>query len=78
MRAKRQLSLFSLHLVLFFLVIICYNQNMDTIIEFNDAAFNHEAALSITVDSETANYLTAKAFADHKTPAQIIGEKVNY
>ena len=35
-----------------------------------------KAALSITVDSETANYLTAKAFADHKTPAQIIGELV--
>jgi len=35
-----------------------------------------KAALSITVDSETANYLTAKAFADHKTPAQIVSEMV--
>jgi len=35
-----------------------------------------KAALSITVDAETANYLTAKAFTDHKTPAEIIGEMV--
>ena len=35
-----------------------------------------KAALSITVDSETANWLTAKAFADHKTPAQIVSEMV--
>jgi hypothetical protein len=34
------------------------------------------AALSITVDSATADYLTAKAVADHKTPAEIIGEMV--
>jgi len=35
-----------------------------------------KAALSITVDSETANYLTSKAFTDHKTPAQIVSEMV--
>lgn len=35
-----------------------------------------KAALSITLDTETANYLTAKAFADHKTPAQIVSEMV--
>ena len=35
-----------------------------------------KSVLSITVDSETANYLTAKAFTDHKTPADIIGEMV--
>ena len=35
-----------------------------------------KAALSITVDSETANYLTAKAFTDHKTPAEIVSEMV--
>jgi len=34
------------------------------------------AALSITVDTETANYLTTKAFTDHKTPAQIVSEMV--
>ena len=31
---------------------------------------------AITVDAETANYLAAKAFADHKTPAQIVSEMV--
>ena len=35
-----------------------------------------QAALSITVDSVTADYLTAKAASDHKTPSQIIGELV--
>jgi hypothetical protein len=35
-----------------------------------------KAALSIKVDTETANYLTAKAFTDHKTPAQIVSEMV--
>jgi hypothetical protein len=35
-----------------------------------------KAALSITVDSITADYLTAKAAADHKTSSQIIGELV--
>jgi hypothetical protein len=35
-----------------------------------------KAALSITVDSTTANYLTAKAFAAYKTPADIIDELV--
>jgi len=35
-----------------------------------------KAALSITVDTETANYLTEKAFTDHKTPAQIVSEMV--
>jgi hypothetical protein len=34
------------------------------------------AALSITVDSVTANYLTAQAFALHKTPSDIVGEIV--
>jgi len=34
------------------------------------------AALSVTVDSVTANYLTTKAAANHKTPAQIISELV--
>ena len=33
-------------------------------------------ALSVTVDSVTAQYLTAKAYADHKTPSQIIEEMV--
>ena len=35
-----------------------------------------KAPLSITVDSVTADYLTTKAAADHKTPADIIGELV--
>jgi hypothetical protein len=35
-----------------------------------------KAALSITVDSATADYLTTKAVATHKTPSQIIGEMV--
>jgi hypothetical protein len=35
-----------------------------------------KSALSITVDSTTANYLTAKASASHKTPADIIYEMV--
>ena len=35
-----------------------------------------EPETAITVDSETANYLTAKAFADHKTPSQIVSEMV--
>ena len=34
------------------------------------------AARSITVDSFTADYLVTKAIADHKTPADIIGEMV--
>ena len=34
------------------------------------------AALSVTIDSVTANYLTTKAAADHTTPAQIISELV--
>jgi hypothetical protein len=33
-----------------------------------------KAAHSITVDSFTASYLSGKAIADHKTPAEIIGE----
>ena len=40
------------------------------------AALSAQSALSITVDSITANYLTAKAFAAHKTPADIVGEMV--
>jgi len=35
-----------------------------------------EPETAITVDSETANWLAAKAFADHKTPAQIVSEMV--
>jgi hypothetical protein len=35
-----------------------------------------KAALSITVDSVTANYLLTKAATDHKTPAEIISEMV--
>ena len=33
-------------------------------------------ALTITVDNISAAYLTTKAIADHKTPADIIGEMV--
>ena len=40
------------------------------------AALSAQSALSITVDSVTANYLTAKAFANHKTPADIVSELV--
>ena len=40
------------------------------------AALAAQSALSITVDSVTANYLTTKAAADHKTPADIVGELV--
>jgi hypothetical protein len=35
-----------------------------------------KAAHTITIDSFTANYLSSKAIADHKTPAEIIGEMV--
>jgi len=35
-----------------------------------------KTAHTITIDSVTANYLNTKAIADHKTPAQIIGEMV--
>ena len=41
-----------------------------------EAAFSAQAALSITVDSVTANYLTTKALAGHKTPADIVSELV--
>jgi hypothetical protein len=34
------------------------------------------AARTITVDTLSAAYLTTKAIADHKTPADIIGEMV--
>jgi len=34
------------------------------------------AARTITVDNLAASYLTTKAIADHKTPAEIIGELV--
>jgi hypothetical protein len=34
------------------------------------------AARTITVDTLSAAYLTTKAIADHKTPAEIIGEMV--
>jgi hypothetical protein len=35
-----------------------------------------KTAHTITIDSVTANYLSSKAIADHKTPAEIIGEMV--
>ena len=35
-----------------------------------------KTAFSITVDGVTAQFLTAKAYADHKTPSQIIEEMV--
>jgi hypothetical protein len=35
-----------------------------------------KTAHSITIDSFTANYLSSKAIADHKTPAEIISEMV--
>ena len=35
-----------------------------------------KTAHTITIDSVTAHYLNTKAIADHKTPAQIIGEMV--
>ena len=35
-----------------------------------------DRARTITVDSLTADYLTVKAMATHKTPAEIIGELV--
>jgi len=35
-----------------------------------------KTAHTITIDNVTANYLNTKAIADHKTPAQIIGEMV--
>jgi len=34
------------------------------------------AARTITVDNLSAAYLTTKAIAEHKTPAEIIGEMV--
>ena len=34
------------------------------------------AARTITVDSLSADYLTIKAMATHKTPAEIIGEMI--
>ena len=34
------------------------------------------AALTVTIDKVTANYLLTKAAADQKTPAEIIGEMV--
>ena len=40
------------------------------------AALAAQSSLSIIVDSFTAEYLTTKAIADHKTPAQIVGEMV--
>jgi hypothetical protein len=35
-----------------------------------------KSAHTITIDGFTANYLSIKAIADHKTPAEIIGEMV--
>jgi len=35
-----------------------------------------KTAYTVTIDNITANYLNAKAIADHKTPSQIIGEMV--
>jgi hypothetical protein len=34
------------------------------------------AALSVTIDNVTANYLTAKAIAAGKTPAEIISDMI--
>ena len=39
-------------------------------------ASSEKTAHTITIDNVTANYLNAKAIADHKTPAQIISELV--
>jgi len=36
----------------------------------------NQSAYTVTIDKVTANYLMTKAEADHKTPAQIIGELV--
>ena len=35
-----------------------------------------KAVHTVTIGSFTANYLLSKAVADHKTPAEIIGEMV--
>ena len=35
-----------------------------------------KTAHTLTIDSVTANYLNAKAIADHKTPGEIVGEMV--
>ena len=40
------------------------------------AVLASQSARSITVDSFTADYLLTKAIADHKTPADIIGDMV--
>jgi hypothetical protein len=37
---------------------------------------HRKAAHSITIDSLSADWLLTKALADHKTPADIIGEMV--
>ena len=39
-------------------------------------ASGEKTAHTVTIDNVTANYLNAKAIADRKTPAQIIGEMV--
>lgn len=43
---------------------------------FTQCILSEKTAHTITIDSVTANYLNTKAIADHKTPAQIIGEMV--
>jgi len=40
------------------------------------AALEAQSAFSITVDSDTADYLFSKAKAAHKTPADIISDLV--
>ena len=36
-----------------------------------------KSAYTITIDKVTADYLNAKAVADHKTPAQILSDMVH-
>jgi hypothetical protein len=40
------------------------------------ASLAAQSARSITIDPFTADYLLTKAIADHKTPADIIGDMV--
>ena len=40
------------------------------------AALAAQAALSITVDSFTGDYLLTRAIADHKTPAEVVSDMV--
>ena len=40
------------------------------------AAASHGVAHTITIDSFTAGYLSIRAIADHKTPAEVISDMV--